>query len=101
MSQDDAQTVFNEAERTSSEAGDVRSRALLLGSYGSVRGLGDGGLRESARLTRQAAALAEEPGDPALYLTLAATASAFHCIGEYRGAVAVHDRALEPAERAP
>ena len=101
MSQDDAQTVFNEAERTSSEAGDVRSRALLLGSYGSVRGLGDGDLREYARLTRQAIALAEESGDPALYLTLAANAYAFHCIGEYREAVAIYDRAIELADDDP
>jgi class 3 adenylate cyclase/tetratricopeptide (TPR) repeat protein len=101
MSQDDARTVFNEAERTSSEAGDVRSRALLLGSYGSVRGLGDGDLREYARLTRQAIALAEESGDPALYLTLAANAYAFHCIGEYREAVAIYDRAIELADDDP
>jgi len=93
----EAKTVFDEAERMASVAGDVRSRALLLSVYGNILGVTAGDLRGYAELARQAIALAEESEDPALYMTVAATAYAFFCLGEYPEGVAIADRALELA----
>src|SRR5207248_10872134 len=51
-----------------------------------------------AELARQAIALAEESGDPALYVTMATNVPyALFSIGEYRDGVAICDRALELA----
>jgi class 3 adenylate cyclase/tetratricopeptide (TPR) repeat protein len=100
ISNEEAQAVFSEAERLSSKAGDVRSRAILLLTYATVRGLGDGDVREYAKLTRQAIALAEESGDPALYVALVPTYP-IYCIGEHREAVAICDRVIELADGDP
>jgi class 3 adenylate cyclase/tetratricopeptide (TPR) repeat protein len=100
ISLEEAQALFNEAERIASETGDVRSRAILLASYASVRGLGDGDVCEFARLSRQAMALAEESGDPALYVGLGSAYAPF-LVGEYREAVAMCDRAIELADGDP
>jgi tetratricopeptide (TPR) repeat protein len=100
ISREEAQAVFTEAERMAAKAGDVRSRAILLVSYGSVRGTGDGDVREYARLGRQVLALAEESGDPALYITVAPT-YAIYCTGEHRESVAICDRAIEFADGDP
>jgi class 3 adenylate cyclase/tetratricopeptide (TPR) repeat protein len=101
ISHEEAEALFTEAERIASETGDIRSRAILLYVYGSVRGLSEGDVREFARLARQAIALAEESGDPALYVAVAPTAYALFCIGEYREAVAICDRAIELADGDP
>ena len=59
-------------------AGDIRSRAILLVGYGARQGRrATATLREFARLARQAFALAEESGDPALYMAIAGGAYAF------------------------
>jgi class 3 adenylate cyclase len=97
ISHEEAEAAFSEAERMASKTGDVGSRAMLLLVYGAVRGLNEGDLREWARLSRQAIALAEESGDPALYVAVAPTAYALYLIGEYREAVAICDRAIELA----
>ena len=70
-------------------------------AYGAVRGLSEGDVREYARLARQAIALAEESGDPALYVAVATVAYALYCIGEYREGVAICDRAIELADGDP
>jgi adenylate cyclase len=101
ISHEEADALFKEAEQLALRVGDVRSRAILLVSYGVVRGVSDGDLREYARLARQAIALAEQSGDPALYLTLATNAYAFFRIGEYGEAVAIFDRAIELADGDP
>ena len=49
ISHDEAEAVFNEAEQLALRAGDIRSRAILLSSYGAVRGLGDGDLHGYAQ----------------------------------------------------
>jgi len=100
ISPDEPQALFNEAERIASETGDVSSRAILLSSYATVRGLGDGDVREFARLDRQAMSLAEESGDPALYVGLGSPYALF-LVGEYREAVAMCDRAIELADGDP
>src|SRR5256886_12126830 len=82
-------------------AGDVRSRALLLLTYGILRGVSDGDVHEYARLAREGVALAEESGDPGLYVTMATGAYAPYCIGEYRECVAICDRAIELADGDP
>ena len=97
----EARALFEEAERLCAWAGDGRARALLLGTYGAVIGLGDGAVREMATLQREAIALAEELRDPALYLALSGGAYAFFSTGEYRDAVAVLDRAIELADGDP
>jgi class 3 adenylate cyclase/tetratricopeptide (TPR) repeat protein len=97
ISREEAETVFTEAERMAAKAGDIRSRAILLYVYGTVRGTGDGNVREYARLGRQAFALAEESGDPALCIAVANSSYALYCIGEHREAVANFDRVIELA----
>jgi len=101
ISNEEAKAVFNEAEQIALRAGDVRSRAILLQSYGAIRGVNEGDLREFARRARQGFALAEESGDPALYVAFAPGSYAFLCTGEYREAVAICDRALELADGDP
>jgi class 3 adenylate cyclase len=97
ISPEHAQTLFTEAERMASEAGEIRSRALLLAVYGAIRGIGHGDAREYAELVRRAIAFAEESRDPALHMGVATGGYALHCIGEHREAVAVFDRAIELA----
>ncbi len=101
ISHDDAEALFTEAEQFALRAGDIRSRAILLNGYGAALGVGEGDVRECLRLTRRSFALAEEAGDPALYLAISGGAYAFFCAGEYREAVAVCDRAIELAHGDP
>jgi class 3 adenylate cyclase/tetratricopeptide (TPR) repeat protein len=98
ISHEEAEAVFSEAEWMASKAGDIGSRAILLSAYGIVRGLNEGDVREYARLARQAFALAEESGDPALCVGAAPTAFGLMCTGEYREGVAIYDRAIELAD---
>src|SRR5207247_9062856 len=68
-----------------------------LSAYGIGRGRNEGDVREYARLARQAFALAEESGDPAICVGVAPTAYGLMCTGEYREGVAIYDRAIELA----
>ena len=61
----------------------------------------DGETREYARLARQSIALAEETGDPALYVNVSPSSYAFFMIGEYDEALAFVDRAIELADGDP
>jgi hypothetical protein len=70
-------------------------------SYAGLSGTSDGDMRKYAGLTREAIALAEESGDPALYLALSVNSYGFWCIGEYGEGVAVCDRAIELAAGDP
>ena len=97
ISEQEAETAFTEAERIASEAGDIRSRVFLLATYGAVKGHAQGDAREHAALLRRAWALAEESGDPAIHVAIAAFAIAFWQVGEYREGLAMADRALELA----
>jgi adenylate cyclase len=102
ISDADAQALFAEADRMAVESGDIRSRAILLSIYSTVRGHSEGDLREYVRLAREAIALAEASGDPALYLTVSGGVTyALFCVGEYREAAAVCDRAIELADGDP
>jgi class 3 adenylate cyclase/tetratricopeptide (TPR) repeat protein len=102
ISHEDAETLFADADRMAAESGDVRSRAILLSIYSTVRGHSEGDLREYARLAREAIALADSARDPALYLTVSGGVTyALFCIGEYREAAAVCDRAIELADGDP
>jgi adenylate cyclase len=99
ISHEEAEQVFTEAERMATKAGDIRSRALLLSVFGLIRGSNDGDLQAFITLARQATALAEEAGDPALYLTVGpAFAYALFNAGNYHEAAAILDRALELAD---
>jgi class 3 adenylate cyclase/tetratricopeptide (TPR) repeat protein len=101
ISREQAEALFNEAERMASNAGDISSRAILLTTYGLLRGVSDGDLPEYARLARQAIALAEESGNPALYVAIATGTYAFYSIGEHHECVTICDRALELANGDP
>jgi class 3 adenylate cyclase/tetratricopeptide (TPR) repeat protein len=94
---EEAEALFDEGERIAERTGDVRWRALLLGGYGLFRAI-DGELGEAAPLARQSIALAEECGDPGLYVALAS--QSMHPLalsGEIRESVVVADRAIELA----
>jgi class 3 adenylate cyclase len=96
ISREEAERLFEEAERMSALTEDVRSRALLLTHYGALKAVSDMELGEGVRLTRQAIALAEEAEDRALYLALENYASyAFWLVGEPQESLAVADRAIE------
>ncbi len=98
ISHEDAEAVFTEAEQMASRMGDIRSRAILLSVYAGIRGLNDGDVGEMATLARQAIALAEESGDPALYMVAAGGSYALFNQGEYLEALAIVDRAIELAD---
>ena len=98
VSREEAETVYVEGERMASQAGDLRSRALLLVLYGGIRGVSDGEPAEQARIGREAIALAEEMGDPALYLVAAVNSYGLFTVGELRDAVAMLDRGIELAD---
>jgi class 3 adenylate cyclase/tetratricopeptide (TPR) repeat protein len=98
ISHDDAAAIFSEAERMASRAGDIRSRAMLLSVYGGSRGINDGDVRDYAELVRRSIALAEESGDPELYMTTALSSYAFSLAGDFREAIAALDRAIELAD---
>jgi adenylate cyclase len=100
ISHEEAEALFDEGDRIASQAEDIRSRVLLVTVYGTVRGINEGDVRDFARFARQATALAEESGDPALYVGVGSGYGQF-CIGEYREAVAVFDRAIELADGDP
>jgi hypothetical protein len=100
ISHEEAEALFDEGDRIASQAEDIRSRVLLVTVYGTVRGINEGDVRDFARFARQAVALAEESGDRELYVGLGSGYGHF-CIGEYREAVAVFDRAIELADGDP
>ena len=97
ISREEAEEVYMEAERMASRAGDLRSRTLLLGLYGNIRGLNDGEPAEQARLGRESIALAEEVGDPALHMFGAVNVYGLFVVGELREGIALLDRAIEIA----
>ena len=97
ISAEQAAAAFTEAERMASKTGDLHIRTILLLDYAAIRGVGDGDVHECARLARASFALAEESGDPALYVTAALGAYAFLGTGEYGEGTARLDRAIEVA----
>ncbi len=98
---DEAEALFNEAERMASSVQSLHLRAFLLLSYGVVVATTDGDLREYARRSRQAVALAEESGDPALYVSVAITTYALFCTGALQEGLAICNRAIELADGDP
>ena len=101
ISQEESEALFTEAERMASGAQDLWSRAMLLSVYAGIRSTNDGEVHEYARLGRQAIALAEESGDPALYMIISPSSYGLYLSGEYREAVAILDRAIELADGDP
>jgi adenylate cyclase len=95
LSDDEAERLFEEAERMAVKTGDLRLRILLLGGYGAVLGLGQGRIEEYARLARDALALAEEADDPTL--SMPPNAWAFFLTGDLQEGLEALDRTLEAA----
>jgi class 3 adenylate cyclase/tetratricopeptide (TPR) repeat protein len=102
ISHEEAEEMFKEAERLASKAGDIRARAILLSVYAGIRGINDGDILEFASLGRESVALAEESGDPTLYMTVAGAPSyGLFQTGKIREGVAILDRAVELADGDP
>lgn len=101
VSHDEAKAVFREAEEMAASTGDIRSRAVLFEVYGAILGVGDGDVRSYADLGRRALALAEESGDPTLYMTVAGGAYAVFSISQFREGIAILDRAIELSDGDP
>jgi adenylate cyclase len=95
LSGEEAERIFEEAERMAIQSSDLRLRILLLGGYGAVLGLGQGRIDEYARLARDALALAEEADDPSLCMP--PNAWAFFLTGDLREGLAALDHAIEAA----
>ncbi len=98
---EEAEALFTEAEQMASKAQDLWSHAILLSTYGVIKLSTDGVPREYARLARQAIALAEESGVPALYMVVSFSAYALFVVGEIAEAMTVLDRAIELADGDP
>ena len=98
---DEAEALFDEAEQMASRANNLPLRAFLLVSYGVVRAVTGGDLREYAQRSREAIALAEESGDPGLYVSVAITTYALFCIGALEEGLAICNRAIELADGDP
>ncbi|HET8537940.1 MAG TPA: adenylate/guanylate cyclase domain-containing protein, partial [Solirubrobacteraceae bacterium] len=101
ISEEEAARLFAEAEDMASRAQDLWSRALLVSTYSTIKFGSLGRMGEAVTLVRQATALAEESGDPALYLCVATASYALYLRGEYREALGVCDRAIELADGDP
>jgi len=101
MSEEETGSLFSEAERMASRSQDMWSRAILLAAYSTIRCVADGNFREAATLGRQAIALAEESGDPALYVVVSGVQYPIFCIGELEESEAILDRAIELADGDP
>ena len=101
ISHEEAEEMFDEAHRIAVNAGNIPAQAQLLVTYATVRGLNDGDTDEYARLFRQAVLLAEEAGDPELYVAVSPSSHSLFLIGEHRECVAVLDRAIELADGDP
>jgi adenylate cyclase len=95
VSHDEAETIFRDAERLAAKAGDIRSRALLLGVYSTFAGVSDGDGAAQLDLARRAVALAEESGEAELYVAVAPVAYAQYCAGRVPEGVAILDRGIE------
>ena len=98
ISPEDAEVLFADAERLASKSNDLYARAILLASYGQIKGISHGNLKASAELTSQGTAIAEESGDPALVVAMAGTnAYALFCLGKFNESLTRLDRAIELA----
>jgi tetratricopeptide (TPR) repeat protein len=98
ISREEAARLFGEGERIAQRTGDVRSRALQLAGYAGLKALGDGELTEAVRLGGEAVALAEESGDPHLYVGIVpAACHSLAFVGRLRESIAMTDRAIELA----
>ena len=64
ISHEEAQAIFNAAERIAASAGNVRACAILLALYGLIRGINDGQLHEGIALAREAIASPSSPARP-------------------------------------
>ena len=95
ISHEEAEAVFTETERLASETGDTRARAVLFAIYALIRGLNEGDLHAYGELAGQAVDLAEEYGDPELYMSIAPLAYGFLASGDYARGMAICDRAME------
>jgi tetratricopeptide (TPR) repeat protein len=95
---EEADTLFHEAERMAAQANDVWARTLLLTAYSTLTFTTRGEIQAATKLARDALSLAEESGDRALYLAASAASYVFFLIGSYNECIAICDRAIELAD---
>jgi class 3 adenylate cyclase/tetratricopeptide (TPR) repeat protein len=98
LSDQEAETLFSEAERMAEEAQDVWSLTLLLISYGTILSISRGRYREALTPIRRAVALAEQSGDPSLFMITAGSSYVSYLLGESSEGLAWCDRAIELAD---
>ncbi|HEY1356214.1 MAG TPA: adenylate/guanylate cyclase domain-containing protein [Solirubrobacterales bacterium] len=101
MSHGEAEELFNEAESMARKAGDLNTRALLMGVYAAHLGINVGDAAAMAELGGQAIALAEETGEVQLYLAISGVSYAFFQMGDFRRAVAIVDRSMDLIDHDP
>jgi class 3 adenylate cyclase/tetratricopeptide (TPR) repeat protein len=101
LSDQEAEALFTEAQRMATEAQDASSLVLLLVTYGFLLVTTRGRYREALTAMRQAAALAEESGDPSLVLVVANSSYTLGLLGEYEEGLDWCDRAIEFAAGDP
>jgi class 3 adenylate cyclase len=94
----EAEALFGAGERMAADAGDKRSRALLLAQWGAIKLIVEGQPAAGADLMRRAIAMSEEVGDPELLLSFVNLAAyPLALIGEWRESIAVCEKAIELA----
>jgi adenylate cyclase len=101
VSHQEAETIFQEAEEMAAKAGDIRSRAMLLGVYATICGVSDGDSVAHVDLARRAIALAEESGAADLFVAAAPVAYAYYLSGDIQEGAAILSRAIEFADGDP
>jgi adenylate cyclase len=98
---EEADKLFDEAERMAAQANDRWARTLLLTAYSTLILTSRGEIQASTELVRHAISLAEESGDRVLYLATSAASYAFFLIGGYDEGIAICDRAIALADGDP
>src|SRR5215211_599631 len=98
---EEADKLFDEAERMAAQANDLWSHTLLLTAYSTLMFAVRGELQMSTELVRHALSLAEESGDRVLYLAASAASYVFFLIGSYDECIAICDRAIALADGDP
>jgi class 3 adenylate cyclase/tetratricopeptide (TPR) repeat protein len=101
MSKEESDALYADGMRIATEEDDLASQSILLSLQGGILNSRDGQAHEYARLARESIALAEQTGDPGLYLNVALSSYAFYQTGEYEEALAFVERAIELADGDP
>jgi adenylate cyclase len=95
---EERQALFEEGIALAGED-NLHARAILLSGLSNAHTARDA--RRYASVSRESLAVAEESGDPALYVALAPVAFSLHATGDFRIGLEICDRAIELAAGDP